>query len=73
MCLTLYNYRKRKLAGVEEHIRTSHPDTPDIAIRKIALRAKDGNEQTFACKLCDASFKKRTLLNQHNYKAQLRF
>ena len=61
-------FRKRKLAGVEDHIKESHPDTPDLPIRKIALRAKDGNEQTFACKLCDASFKKRTLLNQHNYK-----
>ena len=61
-------FRKRKMAGVEDHIRESHPETPDLPIRKIALRAKDGNDQTFACKHCDASFKKRTLLNQHNYK-----
>ena len=37
-------------------------------IRKIALKAKDGNEQVYACKFCDATFKKKTLLNQHNYK-----
>jgi len=61
-------FRKRKLAAVEDHIKEVHADCPDLMIRKIALKAKDGNEQIFACKFCDATFKKKTLLNQHNYK-----
>ena len=61
-------FRKRKLAAVEDHIREFHADNPELPIRKIALKAKDGNEQSFPCKHCDAVFKKKTLLNQHNYK-----
>ena len=35
---------------------------------KITLEARDENEHSFPCKHCDAVFKKKTLLNQHNYK-----
>ena len=61
-------FRKRKLAAVEDHIKENHPESLDLLIKKIALRSKDGNEQSFTCKLCNAKFKKKTLLNQHNYK-----
>ena len=66
--------RKRKLAAVEDHIREHHShllmdnDSPQLLIKKIALKSKDISDQTFFCSLCEASFKKRTLLNQHNFK-----
>ena len=35
---------------------------------KIALEARDENEHSFPCKHCDDVFKKKILLNQHNFK-----
>ena len=44
------------------------PTALNCPSEKIALEARDGNEHSFACKHCDAVFKKKTLLNQHSYK-----
>ena len=61
-------FRKRKLAAVEDHIKEQHAESPDLMIKKIALQSREGDQQVFACKHCDSTFKKKTLLNQHNYK-----
>ena len=67
-------FRKRKMAAVEEHIKEHHSellqdtDSPQLFIKKIALKSKDISDQTYFCRICEASFKKRTLLNQHNFK-----
>jgi len=61
-------FRKRKLLAVENHIQECHPDAPNLLIKKIALKSKEMVEQNFPCSFCSSSFKKRTLLNQHNFR-----
>jgi len=59
-------FRKRKMSAVESHVRECHPDIQNLPIKKIALKSKELVEQNFQCSFCNVSFKKRTLLNQHN-------
>lgn len=60
-------FRKRRLATVELHVQEAHPDTPGLLVRKIALKCRQIEEPNFSCKICHGiSFKKKTLLNQHN-------
>jgi len=53
---------------VESHVQECHPDTSNLLIKKIALKSKEIVEQNFSCSFCSSSFKKRTLLNQHNFR-----
>ena len=61
-------FRKRKLLAVENHVQECHPDSSNLLIKKIALKSKEMVEQNFPCSFCSSSFKKRTLLNQHNFR-----
>jgi len=61
-------FRKRKLSAVENHVQECHPSTPNLLIKKIALKSKEIVDQNFDCSFCSLSFKKRTLLNQHNFR-----
>lgn len=45
-----------------------HADNPGLVIKKIALRSKDLVRQSYNCDLCESSFRKGTLLNQHKLK-----
>jgi uncharacterized Zn-finger protein len=61
-------FRKRRRSVVEEHVRSCHSEAGKRGIKKIALRSKEIVEQNLSCDICQTSFKKRTLLNQHKLK-----
>eukprot|EP00092_Neocalanus_flemingeri_P029795 GFUD01032349.1.p1 GENE.GFUD01032349.1~~GFUD01032349.1.p1 ORF type:complete len:823 (+),score=166.44 GFUD01032349.1:67-2535(+) len=61
-------FRKRKLLAVENHVVECHSESPNLLIKKIALKSKEMVDKIFPCSFCSLSFKKRTLLNQHNFR-----